>query len=854
MSSFKSTDIPYSRLCQEPDEDHEFINLEELNPCHLNELEVLNQPSPYDIQNHSLIHGLQTVTGNLVSQNSAQKDYGQHCNQIMYQTIPQQTQYEHQLQPSDETIINQPYSSLNQGLYHYSRNYDQNTDPQLHLYHTQMYPQQQMQNQLYYHINSLNNFNENLNSESTYCTVLGNGTSYSVPTSNEAPPSETHSTHSAVQSTTLTNTYVSNSRKRKAYSTTDVSDYESDTEDDAKLAKASQNKKNHSEIEKRRRNKMNNYITELSTLVPMCHSMSRKLDKLTVLRMAVQHMKTVRGSVHSYTEGLYKPTFLSDHELKMLILKAADGFMFVVGCDRGKILYMSESVSQVLNYSQQDLLGQSWFDIIHPEDVAKIKEQLSSTDLSPREKLIDSRTMLPLKTDVLQDLSLLCPGARRSFFCRMKCKSSATSKDNVTMFTRDIQRCKKQTNSDKKYIVIHCTGHLKTWTQSKIGLKERESYGDGYSCNLSCLVAAGRAPPNVLQNDTLPTSSTSQQKEVLKNLQFLSRHTIDGKFLFVDQRATLVLGFLPQELLGTSMYEYYRYEDIPALAEAHKTTLQSTEKVVTSVYRFRTKRNDFVCLRSVWKTFKNPWTKEIESMMAKNSVLFDVIPENISGSTVMSSETNLSNAATNQIPGNFNFSNQSWYTTNGREMHWVINTHVEAIKIGRQIAEQALDSHRKVEESVETSSDTETRIPSTINPFPVASTLFKYNEYPTNELSSSTSVPTRINGMKSRINGSTALSNTSPNEIGMMSNSTLSDTSNSHQMGNSEGNDEAAMALIMSLLEADAGLGGPVGKIFSFFNDDLRCLHVNFLRCLHVIYIYFLRLHGITLAFAVIGT
>lgn len=139
--------------------------------------------------------------------------------------------------------------------------------------------------------------------------------------------------------------------------------------------------------------------------------------------------------------------------------------------------------------------------------------------------------MLPVKTDLPHEMFRLCPGARRSFFCRMKCRASSTQTqtNESTDMTSGYYHSNKQTNSDKKYVVVQCSGYLK----SKIGIDDQEMDADGESCNMTCLVAVAKIPLTTLKFNQSSGVTTNAR---LKPVQFTSRHATDGKFLFVDHR------------------------------------------------------------------------------------------------------------------------------------------------------------------------------------------------------------------------------------------------------------------------------------------------------------------------------
>lgn len=349
-------------------------------------------------------------------------------------------------------------------------------------------------------------------------------------------------------------------------------------------------KVSHNAIEKRRRDKMNMYIDELAAMVPMCSVVSGRPDKLTILKMAVRHLKALRYANGGTHKSQLRPTFLTDEELKHLILEAEDGFLFIVSCENTRILYVSDSVNHVLQHSKNDLCELGFLDIVHACDQELVKEQLMVTEAD----LPDGD-----KKSTTADFNMIS-GSRRSFFCRMRKGKRCPETGLVDPEKR------KPTPT---YSIVHVTGYLKNWDADTFSMTQEMRSGGEESeeeqSNFTCLVAVGR----ILKVPVRPSSEPNE---------FNWRLTMDDKFLFVDPRTTSVVEYLPHELIGQSVYKYYHPQDITQLSEAHHKVSTTQCEVM---YRFRAKSGKWVWLHAHFHGFHNPFSGQLQYIICTNTAM-----------------------------------------------------------------------------------------------------------------------------------------------------------------------------------------------------------------------------------------
>ncbi|OQV23206.1 Aryl hydrocarbon receptor nuclear translocator [Hypsibius exemplaris] len=393
-------------------------------------------------------------------------------------------------------------------------------------------------------------------------------------------------------------------------------------------------RENHSEIERRRRNKMTAYITELSDMVPTCNALARKPDKLTILRMAVGHMKTLRGTGNTSAE--YKPAFLTDQELKHLILEAADGFLFIVACDpQAHICYLSDSTTAVLNQPHTGWVGESFYDLIHPDDVEKVREQLQGQESQSSGRILDLKTGT-IKKEGHQSSMRVQMGSKRAFICRMRVGN--THPDPMFMGTgRHLVRMRHRASlgpspDGQQYVVVHCSGYVKNWNGP--GAQSREQPNDSDEPSTSSgqggnwvMVAIGR-----LQMTSIP--NTSDLDEAMP-FEFVTRHAADGSTLFVDQRISAILQYAPTEFLGKPLLDMVHPEDHKEMTECFEIALKSKGQTTQKIARFRSKNGDYEVMRSVMYAFLNPYSEELEFVISTHTLVKAIQQqEGISGQPV----------------------------------------------------------------------------------------------------------------------------------------------------------------------------------------------------------------------------
>ncbi|XP_058658611.1 endothelial PAS domain-containing protein 1 isoform X1 [Ammospiza nelsoni] len=345
------------------------------------------------------------------------------------------------------------------------------------------------------------------------------------------------------------------------------------TADKEKKRSSSERRKEKSRDAARcRRSKETEVFYELAHELPLPHNISSHLDKASIMRLAISFLRTHKllSSVCADNENEVE----ADQQMDNLYLKALEGFIAVVTQD-GDMIFLSENVNKYMGLTQVELTGHSIFDFTHPCDHEEIRENLSLKNGPGFGK--KSKEM----------------STERDFFMRMKC--------TVTNRGRTVNL------KSATWKVLHCTGQVKVYNtcppHSLCGYKEPL---------LTCLIIMCE-PIQHPSNIDIPLDSKT----------FLSRHSMDMKFTYCDDRITELIGYHPEELLGRSAYEFYHALDSESMTKSHQN-LCTKGQVVTGQYRMLAKHGGYVWLETQGTVIYNTRNLQPQCIVCVNYVLSEI--------------------------------------------------------------------------------------------------------------------------------------------------------------------------------------------------------------------------------------
>ncbi|XP_035446674.2 neuronal PAS domain-containing protein 2 isoform X3 [Spodoptera frugiperda] len=346
--------------------------------------------------------------------------------------------------------------------------------------------------------------------------------------------------------------------------------------------------------EKMRRDRLNQSVADLASMVPPVVAARRKLDKTTVLRLTAHYL---RAHQYVFGDSIGKtPRDFSAASIQK-VLSMFNGFL-ITTTYRGIIVVVSQNVNQYLGYNEIDLLGQNLHTITHEADRALLRDQLMprSQKLGPNGELL-----IPDEPDAIKKVKRALANEKRAFTIRLKKLG--------------------QRSEPSQYITCHVEGSLRK--------SDRACRTYNRCCQVVRRARARSDNPCSSGNDIVfigivrPTSETFINESALESyrMEYRTRHSIDGEIIQCDSRIALVTGYMTHEVSGVNAMNFMHRDDVRWVIIALREMYDQHRLFGESCYRLITKNGQSIYMRTRGCLDVDRDSRAVTSFVCTNTVV-----------------------------------------------------------------------------------------------------------------------------------------------------------------------------------------------------------------------------------------
>ncbi|MED6260639.1 hypothetical protein ATANTOWER_025002 [Ataeniobius toweri] len=329
-------------------------------------------------------------------------------------------------------------------------------------------------------------------------------------------------------------------------------------------------------------------IKELKLRLPAERKAKGHSSTLSALKYALQCVRQVRANKEYYHQwsveechgcSLDLSTFTIeelDNITSEYTLKNTDTFSMAVSFLSGKVVYVSPQCSSLLRCKPECLQGIMFSELLAPQDVSTFYSSTAPSRLPAWASCIGSASP---PVDCTQE---------KSMFCRISANRAQ--------------------GGEMRYHPFRLTPYQLTLRDSDAAepqpccLLIAEKVHSGYE--------APRIPPD---------------KRI-----FTTSHTPSCLFQEVDERAVPLLGYLPQDLVGTPILLYIHPEDRPTMVAIHEKIFQfAGQPFDYSPLRMCARSGEYVTIDTSWSSFVNPWSRKVAFVVGRHKVRTSPLNEDV---------------------------------------------------------------------------------------------------------------------------------------------------------------------------------------------------------------------------------